>query len=141
MNSLSFSRFNYDLDILIANPLFSPFFPNPLWVHYKFTNLVSYILREFTMNSLSFSQIRYKFTNFFPNSLWIHYEVTIFLANTLRIHYLFLESSINSQAFSRILFEFTLNSLSFSRILFEFTICIANTQWITYISRELAMIS
>ena len=82
-----------------------------------------YLLRDFTLNSLSFSRTQYKYNIFSANSLWIYYMLREF-----NIHYIFRGFTLNLLSIKRIHREFTVSriqynyALSISRIYFESTI-------------------
>ena len=59
-------------------------------------------IREYAVNSLSFSRLYFEFIIFFANILWIHYllrEFTIYFAKILWIHFLFCEYTLNPWSF------------------------------------------
>ena len=68
------------------------------WFHREFIifNLIHYLIREFTMNPLSFSRNHNEFTILFV----YHCEYTIFFENLLWIHYLSRDISLNSLSVS-----------------------------------------
>ena len=112
MNSLSASRIHYLFHEFILDPLSSS--PN----HYEFTICfanylwIFYLLRDFSLNPLSFSRIRYLLRGFTLNLFyfrgvsinslsfsWIHIlfrEFTIFFVFSLWIHYLFRDFTMNT---------------------------------------------
>ena len=87
---------------------------NSLLNHYETTMLsiwIHFLLRDFSLNSLSFSQIHYLFRKLSMNSLsasWFLFESTIYFVISLWIHYLFREFPMNSQSTSRYYYEFTI---------------------------------
>ena len=130
-------------------------------IYYKFTILIAdlsrihLLFREFTMNSLSISRIKYKSKFFLANSLWFCYWITdllwinIFSADLLWIKYHFREFNLNSLSIREYTLNllriyylfggFTTNSPSFSRINYEFTFYFPNKQWIYFLFLENAM--
>ena len=130
LNWLSYSRNHYEYTIFCEinmnslsvslNHLKSIFLLN----HYKITICLAislwkhYLLREFSMNSLSAEQFLFEFTIFFANSPWIpffprnHYKFTILFPKSLWIHYFFAKSIW----ILYLLRDFTLNSLFFPEI-------------------------
>ena len=125
--------------------------------HYGFTIFTRIqseftIFCKFTLNSLSFLRIHYKFSNFIANQLWIYSifrKFTIFYAievipyesnvNNARIPVVFCEFimnsfwSVNSLSITLINHEFTMNWLSFSGNHYKSTIFFANTLWIHFL--------
>ena len=109
MKSPSESRFHYEFTIYFAfHHEYTIFFANSpsvsriSWNDYDY----HYLLRDFTMCTLSFWRLHFQFTILFP--LWI----------SLWIHYLFR--------------EFPMNSLSDSRFHYEFFIWFAISLWIYF---------
>ena len=120
----------YDLNIFFANKLFYYLYRDIIKIlldvsriHYEFTIYftislwIHSLFREYTINSVSFSQAHFQFTIEsriyceFPNNFAIILNLTIFFANLLSI----------------------------SRKCLEFTICFAITLWIHYRFREFTM--
>ena len=123
------------------------------------------LLRDFSLNSLSFSQIHFLFRKLSMNSSsnsWFLFEITFFFANSLSvpriqlesifyfvillwIHYLFREFPMNSQSTSRFLFYFIKFFANTPWIHFipqnhyEFTISFAISLWIHYLFREFTL--
>ena len=90
---------------------------------------MKFLFHEFTMNSLSFSQIHYKFTIFFAiffgNIQWILY----LFAKSLKLYYLFDEFTMNFLCL-RISYEsiiFFVNFQSMSQIHYQPIIVFANS--------------
>ena len=132
MKSLSASWFFFE---------FTTCFAISLWIHCLFREFtlnpffrwitMNYLLRNFPLNSLSYSQNRYEFSIFFANLLSVsrlvhkkHYllddfnmnspsfpqfnlEFTIYFVISLRIHYIYREFILNTRSVSRIYYEFT----------------------------------
>ena len=115
---LSYSRNQYEDTIVFAKSI---------WIHY--------LLRSFTMNSLTVSRIDLESTSFRQitmNSLSssrFHFTHTIRFANCQRIHFLFRDLTLNSLSYPRnhyvntfslwfnyLLLDLSLNSLSVPRI-------------------------
>ena len=100
---------------------------------------IHYLFHEFSMSSLSASLFHFEFTIFFSKSLWIHY-----LFRKLTFHYLW-NFSLNSLYFSRIHLESTLfrkitmDSLSPSQFHYEVTIFFTNSIWIHYFIPKITM--
>ena len=126
MNSLSVMRIFYELVHFLAKLLWIHYLSRDLlsfseihyWSYIFSTNLlwIHYHLREFTIDSRSFSLNNYEFTHYFANLLWNCYffvdwlSFHYFFANSLWIHYLCGELTMNLLLFC----EFTMNSLSVS---------------------------
>ena len=102
--------------------------------------MAKYLLREFTMNSLSFSRIHYQFTIFLAHSLWLHW----FFAYSTWIYYFFRESTITSLSNRELTMNplifcvLTLNFLSISRIHYGSFLFLAYSLWIHYLFDELS---
>ena len=87
-----------------------------------------HLLREFSIDSLSFPWIHFEFNIFYANSLWIHYqlhEFTMDLLSFSRIHY----------DFTIFIAIFTMNSLLVTQIHYGFIIFFATSLWFYYIFR------
>ena len=115
-----------------------------LWIHYKITmnsphsSRLHYLFREFSLNSLSFSQIHLEST-FFCIMTMNSLTASRFTVNTLsfsRIHYFFLqifyEITICCAIFSFNSLFFFANSLSVTRVHFESTIWFGKPLWIRF---------
>ena len=113
-NSLSASRFSYELATFCSNPpsIHYLLHDSP-WIHYVFLDL--------TFNSLCFSRFDFQFTICLAISLWIHYLIREYTLNPQSFwpnHYGFGDSLW----IHCLLRDFTMNSLSLSRIHLELTI-------------------
>ena len=96
-------------------------------------------IREYAVNSLSFSRLYFEFIIFFAKILWIHFlfcEYTLnpwsFFKTSLWIHYLFREFRMKSLFFAKIYFEFMIFH-------YEFIIVFANSLWIQYLFSEFTL--
>ena len=92
LNSLFVSQINLEITIFFCGITM-----NSLWNRYETTMKsiwIHFLLRDFSLSSLSFSRIHCEFTIYFENSLWIHY--------------LFREFPMNSQSDSRFYYESTI---------------------------------
>ena len=100
--------------------------------------MIHYLLREFTMNSLSVSWIHSGSIIPFANSLRTHNlfcEFTILFVISIWINNFFRKFTMKSESFSR----FTMDPLSVPRIYYEFTILFAISICINYYNREFTM--
>ena len=94
--------------------------------------LIYYLFREFTTNSLSLSQIHYQFTFGFAISLYfsrIYYKFIISFANSLSIHFLIRDNtifSVNSLLIQYVFRKFTLIALFLLRNHYKNTIFFSN---------------
>ena len=120
---------------------------NSLWSLYK--------LREFTMDSVSYSRIYYGFSLLlansfcvhysFANSLWIDSLTREFTLNLLWVHYYLRKITINYFSIAKSLWihyslrEFAINSLSFYRFQYKLIISNTNSLWIQLLFRGLTM--
>ena len=169
MNSLSASRFTMNTLYFSSNSPwihflppnhydFTIFFPKSLWIPYFFAKSICtyYLLRDFSLKSLSFSGIHYLFPELpifsrmhlestfsreiTMNSLYssrYHFDSTICFVISLWIRYHFHEINVNSLSISRFYYEF--NIFSPKSLLIHFFI--AETIWIHYFCRDFTMIS
>ena len=171
MNSLSFSRLQFEWNILFPKSLYK--IQKFVWTIYFTMNSLynEFLLRihlestlnpprnqnlfpicfansplinffhQITMNSLLASRFHLQ-SIFSTKSLWIHYQLRDFSLNSLsfsRIHCLFQHFTLNSLFYSRNHYECTIsfvNSPSAWRFLFEFTIFFANSPWIHFFPRN-----
>ena len=95
MNSFSFSLIHYENTIFFSNSLwiqfrfrkFTIFLANSLWIHLVFrdSQWIRHLFRKFTMDSLSFSRIKYEsiccFVNTVLDVLQVYSEFSMCLAN------------------------------------------------------------
>ena len=123
LNSLSASWFHYEYTTCFTISGFT----KSIWMHYFFSRIhyvfrefpIDYfVLRDFSLNSLSFTRFHFEFTIFSRN----YYVHTLFYANSLSVSQRHLKSTI---AFAKplwIRYEITLKPLWNQ---YEFTICFA----------------